>query len=62
MAVTTFTTTPAEDTRLQAWAASTGAASVKAAIIAVVQQQLKTFESQNNATTFTTGYTPINPT
>ena len=62
MAVTTFTTTAGEDARLQAWATAAGAASVKAQIIKVVQQQLQTFEQQNNAQTFNTGYTPVNPT
>ena len=64
MAVTTFTTTPAEDARLQAWASSpaVNAPSVKAAIIALVQNTLKTYETQQNAGTFQAGYTPINPT
>lgn len=62
MATTTFTTTPAEDTRLQAWANSLQQPSVKAAIIALMQQTLKSYESQQNGQAFTSGYTPINPT
>lgn len=62
MATTTFTTTPAEDTRLQAWATASGFANPKALIVSLVKTQLETFEQAQNAATFTTGYTPINPT
>jgi len=62
MAVTTFTTTAAEDARLQAWAAAAGAASPKALIISIVRQGLQAFEQSQNATQFAAGYAPINPT
>lgn len=62
MATTTFTTTPAEDARLQAWATAAGAANPKALIVALVKQGLQQFEQAQNAQTFTSGYTPINPT
>lgn len=62
MAVTTFTTTAAEDARLAAWAAAVGAPNAKALIVKVIQQQLEAFEQNQNVVTFNNGYVPINPT
>lgn len=62
MATTTFTTTPAEDARLQAWATAAQFATPKALIITLVRVGLQNFEQQQNAQTFNAGYTPINPT
>lgn len=62
MATTTFTTTPAEDARLSAWATAGGFANPKAMIIALVKQGLENFEASQNQQTYITGYTPINPT
>lgn len=62
MATTTFTTTAAEDARLAAWATASNAPNAKALIVSIIRQGLQQFETQQNAATFTSGYTPINPT
>lgn len=64
MAVTTFTTTAADDLRLQAWANAAGATSVKALIIKTIQLSVQQFEQspQSGSAFAPPVYTPINPT
>lgn len=63
MATTTFTTTAAEDQRLQAWAAASGFANPKAMIISLVTVGLQKYEQAQTGGTFgPPAYTPINPT
>lgn len=58
----TLTVTPAEATRLQAFATAAGFPDIKTLIVATMRQGLQQFEQTQNQQTYQVGYTPIQPT